>query len=395
MSVNITITVNAINVTPFVQSCDDIPIVARNRDWTPVFDNFNFELSVNVVNPPLKSQLVIVNVDSDPHYLGFIERTKFNEEKQTWTVEVTNYPMKLDPFQISTSVLHEALNKTADFTGAKVFQAIIVPNYLLIWSHGYSDGDIIQVRSVGGVLGEPLTDHNYYFVRVIDTDNIQLYTNYADWLASTNVVDLIGGGSGTLNCDLADFSQYVGWLNSDNEDAAVTLKRLVVAMFEIAGMVLDTSLIDNIIFHKFTISAVEYDWHWDEIYLDENMLYCLNQGIAVAPSVIENDDGYTRSQISFLEFIMDLFGKLGIGIKFIGSASVKTYLLFSQGKDADGVRTYDEDVFTIADSDKTDYQEDIIVDEGGGYELSRVFSTDRVDYISLTPVDIEEYHRIN
>lgn len=393
MSVNIDFIVNGNNVDSYFKQLEDIPIVIRNRDWTPSFDGFKFALSSKVPSVPQKNNLVLVATDSDNHFLGYIDRLPFVNSEKLYEFEVKNFLMKLEKYRVKWSTLHSYLNDTADFTGAKTFTVDTVNNEIDCTGHGLNDGDVIQVKSTV-TLPTPLVIKTYYWVRSLTADSFKIFTILADYSGNTNQVDFTDAGSGIHTFALVDWTKYQGALEqfgAENVNSAASLKWIVQCMFQIIGASLDTSLVDDIILHKFTIGS-EYEWHWDEIYLDENMLFCLNQNVAINPS--ETDDGpdYIDSQITFLEFIRDLFGKLGFAIKFIGNATTKTYLLIPQSRDADGViQPDDEDNFVVTNSDKMNTIDDTIIDDNGGWTHSRSFHDTRTYYAETTPQEIAEY----
>lgn len=396
MSVTIDFVVNGNNVNSYFKQLEDIPIVMRNRDWTPVFDGFKFGLSSKVPSVPQKNHLVLVAVDSDNHFLGYIDRLPFLNREKLYELEVKNFLMKLEGYRITWEQneefvsLHSLLNNTADFTGAKSFTVDTSTDRLLCTGHGLSDGDVIQVKSTG-TLPAPLEENTYYWIRIDDANIARLYKDHGDWISGTPVINFTDTGSGTHTFALADYEKYIGARDPFNVNSAATLKWITEKIFELIGAVLDTSLVDSVIFHRFTIDSVEYDWHWDEIYLDENMFYCLNQNVAIHHDYLD-DSEYLDNQITCLEFIQDLFGKLGIAIKFIGNATTKTYLLIPQERNANGVIQPDqEDYFVISDSDKINPVDDTIIGDKGGWTHSRNFRTNRADYVSVTPQDLEEY----
>lgn len=389
MSVSIDFIVNGNNVNSHFKQLEDIPIVFRNRDWTPVFDGFKFALGSKVSSVPQKNHLVLVAVDSDNHFLGYIDRLPFVNSEKLYEFEVKNFLMKLEKYRIRWDTLHSLLNNTADFTGAKSFTVDTSTDRLLCTGHGLNDGDVIQVKSTG-TLPAPLEENTYYWIRIDDANIARLYKDHGDWIVGSPVINFTDTGSGTHTFALADYEKYIGARDPFNVNSAATLKWITEKIFELIGAVLDTSLVDDIIFHKFTIGS-EYTWKWNEIYLDENMMYCLNQNVAIHHDYLDNTE-YLDSQITCLQFIQDLFGKLGFAIKFIGDATTKTYLLIPQARDVDGViEPDDEDYFVVSDSDKVNPVDDIIIDDGGGWTHSRNFRTNKADYVSVTPLDLEEY----
>lgn len=389
MSVNIDFIVNGNNVNSYFKQLEEIPIVIRNRDWTPSFDGFKFGLSSKVPNIPQKNHLVLVAVDTDNHFLGYIDRLPFINKEKLYEFEVKNYLFKLEKYRVRWDTLHPLLNNTADFTGAKTFTVNTSTDRLLCTGHGLSEGDVIQVKSTGA-LPAPLEENTYYWIRVDDANTVKLFIDHGDYVSGTPVVNFTDAGTGTHTFALADYEKYIGARDPYNVNSAANLKWITEKIFELIDTVLDTSLVDDIIFHKFTIGS-EYTWKWDEIYLDENMFYCLNQNYAIHHDYLDNTE-YLDNQITCLQFIQDLFGKLGFAIKFIGDATTKTYLLVPQARDVDGViQPDDEDNFVVSDSDKINPVDDTIIDDGGGWTHSRNFRTNRADYVNITPQDLEEY----
>jgi hypothetical protein len=389
VSISIDFVVNGSNVNSHFKQLEDVPIVMRNRDWTPVFDGFKFGLGSKVPSVPQKNHLVLVAVDSDNHFLGYIDRLPFVNSEKLYEFEVKNFLMKLEKYRIRWDTLHSLLNNTADFTGAKSFTVDTSTDRLLCTGHGLNDGDVIQVKSTG-TLPTPLEENTYYWIRIYDGDIARLYSDHGDWLSGTPVINFTDTGSGTHTFALADYEKYIGARDPFNVNSAATLKWITENIFALIGVVLDTSLVDDIIFHKFTIGS-EYTWKWNEIYLDENMMYCLNQNVAIHHDYLDNTE-YLDNQITCLQFIQDLFGKLGFAIKFIGDATTKTYLLIPQARDVDGVIEPDaEDYFVVSDSDKINPIDDTLIDDEGGWTHSRNFRTNKADYVSVTPLDLEEY----
>lgn len=562
MSVSIDFVVNGNNVNSYFKQIDDIPIVIRNRDWTPSFDGFKFALSSKVPNVPQKNHLVLVGVNSDNHFLGYIDRLPIINREKLYEFEVKNYLMKLEKYRVNFETLNTDLQTgIVDWTDEKTFTVNTADDYLYCEAHNLSSGEKLQVRSSGTLPAGLIANHSYY-VQVIDTDNIRLFPSFALWrqrlafdtatgnhvrlnfiisvsgissapsinsVYSNNgseftVIDLqILGGSGTItfiktsgpnnptasgtltkvsgsgdstitfsswtdggsgthsfSTDLDelkynDSSDYIdipftvdhvgNQINPENwyanpslavnipdikfivsfrsdgtlPDALpaplvhtrsyiarkypgdngfrifdnnadygtetemnildsgtgnhyfkieyrptpdieypvgiVSLSWLFEVLFRKIGAVLDTSLVDNIIFHKFNIGGTDYTWKWSEIYLVESMMYNLNQSEVANSSNID-----IFSEINCLKFIQDILGKLGIAVKFIGNATTKTFLLIPQSRDVNGViQPDDEDNFVVTDSNKMNSVDDTIIDDNGGYSLKRSFA----DYVSF------------
>ena len=69
-------------------------------------------------------------------------------------------------------------------------------NTITIFSHGFTQGDVISYDSDGGTAIGGLTDTNQYHVEVIDINTIKLAASKTD-LESDNFISLTSGAAGT------------------------------------------------------------------------------------------------------------------------------------------------------------------------------------------------------
>lgn len=70
-------------------------------------------------------------------------------------------------------------------------------NYINITAHGFADGDPVRYSNGGNLTITGLTNNTTYFVKVITTDSIELYTNYA--FTAGTAVALSGSSTGSHN----------------------------------------------------------------------------------------------------------------------------------------------------------------------------------------------------
>lgn len=396
---SVEIRVNNVNRYAHLKNSSLIPVAFRNRDWTAVFKDISLRFGKKIPAAPATNQSIVIGVDGSYHYLGYITRSRFEPDRDEWIVEATHYLKKLEKHRINKSTLHSTLNKTADFSAGNIFYAEPDNDRIVTATeHGLADGDAIQFKNENGELPGPLRDDKYYYVRVVDAYTLKLYETHSDYIIPEPPVNIQDYGSGEHFWAYADFGKYIGQVNAADQLAATTIKWLVEKMFEKIGVVLNTSQIDDVIFHKFDISSVTYEWKWNQIYIDENMLYNLNQHVAITPNNITPGSKYEENEINFLEFILDLFGKLGIAIKFTGSHTNIEFSLFSQKRNATGViQPNNEDEFNVDDSDQVKYVDETLLDDQGGYSHSRTYNDNRALYASQDEQELTEYNftRVN
>lgn len=221
MSVNAVVKINNIDVSNYVTNCSLVPIVNRNRDYSPVFEGIRLSISSAVPNEPLKGQEVLITVNAAQDvFLGIIKDKKFNYSSYLWELEVDHYLLQLETLLVSYNDLHndfvlESINDDADWTE---FTVNTSDDYLTCIGHGLSDGDKIVLKSTD-TLPNPLVNYNRYYVKVVNTDNVRLYYDKALlWddtalnVANDRHVNITNSGTGTHSFSLdVDDKKYNDW----------------------------------------------------------------------------------------------------------------------------------------------------------------------------------------
>lgn len=489
---NVKILINDIDVSSYLVNSTLVPIVNRNRDWSPVFEGFRCVIMSAVPSTPEKGQKVVISVDDQDVFMGFITRRKFNyrpsPKSYGWNIEITHWLMKLEQYSLSKTTFgsgDEFSKETTNWGEEKEF-TVNGFNRIVYTDHGLTNGTRIVFRS-SGELPTPLkTNHRYYvmehnadeFYVIEDPCDYVEFTawNEAGYIGYVNINNATGSGNHfySINIDLSkynDFSFYRDlhyiktgpsyaffsdfwpghtWFphfpfdgedphptrysivmfdneggtlpgglannrgyfaNYYNDDypfflvytsrslylsktyletssngtgeqwysvikrvdgsnitryptGIVQLRHFVITVFKMIGVELDTTDIDDIIFYRYTTEFQSYKW--TDIYFMESLLYNINQSKPGSP-----DDVDVSQEVNLLEFIQDLFGRLGIGLK-LEDASTQTYKLFSQKRNSSGViQPQNEDVWVIPNKDQLDYVEDDIIDEQTGYYFER------------------------
>jgi hypothetical protein len=72
-----------------------------------------------------------------------------------------------------------------------------VANERIEIAHTFAPGDYVKFNNGGGVTPSPLTNNYYYYVGVIDSNNIQLFTSKAAALALTSPINFSSSGDGS------------------------------------------------------------------------------------------------------------------------------------------------------------------------------------------------------
>jgi hypothetical protein len=127
--------------------------------------------------------------------------------EQRLFVDLIGEKRKFVASELAPDFISDANSPTKSFTNtqtfAKTFNAQAIPtgnvdvinNQIIITSHGYSSGDLVHYSSgVNPPLGGVISD-NYYYVKVIDPDTIELYSTYD--LASANKIIITSSSTGT------------------------------------------------------------------------------------------------------------------------------------------------------------------------------------------------------
>lgn len=490
---NVKVLINETDVSHWVLSCGLIPIVNRNRDWSPVFEGFRLVIQSNCPYTPVKNDEIVITLNDEDIYLGYIHKRNFIYRPETtsygWHLEIKHWLVQLERFDLSKTTFNngdEFVKETTNW-GAEQEFTVNGFNRIVDTGHGLTNGTRIVFRS-SGTLPTPLKPNHRYYVMEHNADEFYVIEHPCDYIEFTawneagytgyvNINSATGSGTHfySTNCDLTkynDFSFYRdlhyiktgpsyaffsdfwpghtwfphfpfdsgsphptrysivmfdneggtlpgglannrGYFANYYDDAnpffliyntrslylagtyietssdgtgdqwysivkrvdgsnitryptgIIQLKHFVETVFNLIGVELDTSEIDNIIFYRYITEFQSYKW--TDIYFMESILYNINQSEPGSP----DDDLEPTQIISLIEFIQDLFSRLGIVIK-LDDASTKTYKLYSQKRNSVGViQPQNEDIWTIADKDQLNYSDDEIIDDQQGWYFDR------------------------
>lgn len=221
--------------------------------------------------------------------------------------------------------------------------------------HSYKPSfDLILFRAYSGSLPSPLAEDRAYICAKFPEDSgFVLYSTYQDYV-DNNKIDLTGSSGIHYFSIPLRFGLYSILSDTDTNvpypTSFIALKWLVTKFFEQIGITLITTAVDLMTWDSMT---------WDELFVFEQMFYNINQSSPVRPEQLNEDSSYLNSQITILDFIIFLFGKLGISLIYKGSY---TYELIAHD---------DTTIFAIPDNNKLGYESDNVNGSSGGWALSR------------------------
>ncbi len=177
------------DVSSWLTSCSDVPIVLRNRDWSPIMNGIKISLSNKVPDvivegtpvPLANGMEVLIQWEGDDHFLGYIKHFTFNYDSYTWDITINHFLMKLEDYRIrKTDLQDDLISGVIDFTAGAAFTVNATTNLCSATGHGLADADRIAVAS-DGTLPSPLVENHLYVVLVNDDDSFYLFKDWGNY----------------------------------------------------------------------------------------------------------------------------------------------------------------------------------------------------------------------
>jgi hypothetical protein len=318
----IQIKINDIDVSDYVISCENIPVIYRNRNWEPVAKGFGFNVTQKYTTTINADETVEVLIDNVGVYLGFVESIKNNDDDREINIKVNHYLNKLYNFKIKKSDLYNGIVLCGDFTGAKTFAPSDVDtgnDLINCVAHGVPIGAASpgQFNTTGTLPAPLLRNHIYYLVRINDDQFDVQFT------PSGSALDLTTQGTGTHSfTQTLDLNKYIDYDNENSPNTAIWW--VLSNMFILCGMTLDTSNIDATVLYSENIGGTDYDFTFDDFVVDVNMLFALNQ----VDAKVAYTDSEVGNFITFQDFVFKILGIFGFAIKYNGNTSNKQFSLY-------------------------------------------------------------------
>lgn len=272
------------DISDYIVSCSDVPVVSRNRSFGINSKGFKMSVSENYNNTRLAGATIVrVWIDSTVKFFGYPTKITKNYDKHTYDFEVEEMLGKLRNYYVDTETLNAV---------------------------------------------------------IIDTNQDLNYRGD-------------DGGSTTTDDNL-------GWKN-------VAMLWLIQKMFEVAGLSMTINLYgagvsvvdDKWVFMTGTSHdpAVQDDFYFEDVRLDLNMLYSINQSYANTAAKITSDDegdySYAKNKVTFFDLFNALCLIFSMDIYYGGTE----YFILRYGTgDDESYATTDDDTYskTVGEVEKRD-----------------------------------------
>lgn len=264
---------------------------------------------------------------------------------------------------------------------------LIVPGFELVLKHSapsYSVGHLVLVSAYG-------SSYPFFIGVVVKRRWVEALKSYAYeiegllkklqdyYVTYSELHSLLSGGT-------SDLSKYNP---SDAEGYPnVRIAYVVEQMFNTAtGKTIDLSdILETTLETKEPIpGGGNKTFKIKHLCMDENMLYCINNEVACAGSVIEANSDYLKNIWTFFQFVSFFFSS----VKIVGRWSqIGTAQQFK-------VYNFNDTPYSYPDADIYKKVDDVLYNPNSGVNLKFYYSSARVDYTSGTPIALGSYAQVN
>lgn len=321
--------INSVDVSDYVVSSGNVPFVSRNRDWTITSDGFNFTVSDNISTAPLVGDIIEVFNNTDEEYLGIVERVIRDYTANRYNVTVAHFfknglnnkkvkPSLFRPYLIKTGTPRPvtAVNTTTE----TISTSVLTSELPSVGAFVYFTVDDVD----SDTFPSPLDGITQYQIKTLSTTGISgSYTNIditLNELGGTSTINLTGAGT-NVNMGLVDKKKYVQY---DSEGLpSCNVKHLMVALCDYLGFDADTTNIDSLVFASNPAGA-----KLDDLRMDENMLYAINQNYAVNQTYINENVEASKLQLKAFDILSELMSYFGFYLKYTDTTN-RTFTFFS------------------------------------------------------------------
>lgn len=186
-----------------------------------------------------------------------------------------------------------------------------------------------------------------------------------------------------LHAQLLQTSSPLEYIASDNFSLPnVQVLWAIKSMFRVAGFNLEISTaLQNEVLQTITYLGSQYNMRIRDLVLDENVLYALNQSVAINTTGINADTDKVALQLSFFDFIKEFCSHIGAHIYPYIAGSPTYYILDMEGTPTPG---YSNDLIYNKEVDELD-------GTNQGYVHNLLFNSDRNTYNSSTASNLADH----
>lgn len=311
---------NGVDISDDVMQSGLVPFVSRNRDWTITSEGFSFGLSYTNPATVLVGDIIEVYNNSDAEFLGIVERVTNDDTQELDRIQVAHFfkngitdnlikPTLLRPFLIDTddNIKDATINTTTD----KI--TYTVPG----GDPAAQNGDFVYFQA--DTLPTGISNTSQYVVQNQSVASGDVTFEIAE-LGTAIKIDLTDTGT-NVKIGLTDKKKYIQY---DSEGLpSCNVKHLIVSLGAMLGFVIDTTNVDDIAMPSNPAGA-----KLDDLRMDENMMYAINQSFAVNSEYIQTNEDAISKQITAFELLSELFSLFGFYPKY-SEPIPKTFILFA------------------------------------------------------------------
>jgi len=98
------------NISDYVIDIGDVPIFARNEDYTLIVEGYTFVLTSSAPTIPIKDDRITVYRNDVTVHTGFVSKVSYIEESKTYSIEVSHQLEKLKDYRTDDEFATEMLN---------------------------------------------------------------------------------------------------------------------------------------------------------------------------------------------------------------------------------------------------------------------------------------------
>ena len=202
----------------------------------------------------------------------------------------------------------------------------------------------------------------------------------------------------TLHATLAAGATAQQYLNPDNQGYPSTqLVWVLKKMFSIAGLILDTQDVDNVLIETIVAGGLDRDILFQHLRLDENMLYAVNQPVASVHGTYDGSFDYQANRLTFWDFVSAIcsyvsnFYGLDVSDQLKASGLIlRNTISTDTSPTAKAVRLLfgENTLYNITSGAITKYDEDTIKPDGSEALVEILTGISRADYTSVSETNL-------
>lgn len=329
---------NGVDISDYINGSNNIPFVSRNRDWTITSNGFGCTISFSSSTVPSLGGILEVYNDTDSEFLGIIEDVELDYDTENYNIQVAHYFKNgLKDTTVKASVLIPYFIDTGIDHSATIDSTLDTVSYIQgPFDPPIANGDYVYFKA--DTMPEPLDPNKQYKIIDLNTSGGTAFFSIAE-LGGSIAIDIETNGS-NVEFGISDKEKYIQY--DKDGYPSIQLAWLIECLCLAIGFTPDltnfsglTLFVDSV--NDLLGSSVDADFTFYNTRLDTNMLFCVNQNIAVNPDQLEKDEDTLESQISCFNLLSELCSQWGMYFKYNGSIGNRTFKAFLIPRQTTGI----------------------------------------------------------